>query len=492
MILVIASILIVAWGALAFGAVYPWAYAPLLAASAAAGAIGLLEPGRRMPRASRRVIIGLLCVGGAAAVQLVPMTPDILEAISPATAAFLRNYTLRYAVEPFAHPLSVDPAQTRRGLLFLAAFTLLLAGLARGLSRSRVRTLTVALVVLGAALAAIGILQKAILGDHTYMGMKIYGFWTPESKLVVPFGPYVNRNHFAGWMLMGLPLAIGYLCALFEEGTQRSAGWRNRMLWLSTPSGGGALLVLTASVLMSVSLVMSMSRSGMAGFAIAALLIGGRLLLALRSATSRFIAVLALALLVIVPAVSIGIDPTVERLSTDPRGSVETRLRVWRDARSIAADFPLAGTGLNTFGTATVLYQTGSRDVHFQEAHNDYLQLAAEGGLLLALPIVVVVVLFGAAVRKRMREDADRTTSWIRFGAVAGIIAIALQSLVEFSLQMPGNAAMFVVLLAISIHYGARRGSPEGLRYRILPGGPDGSRHELVSGSPEGPRRYSR
>ena len=101
------------------------------------------------------------------------------------------------------------------------------------------------------------------------------------------------------------------------------------------------------------------------------------------------------------------------------------------------------------------MYQSGSRDVHFQEAHNDYLQLAAEGGMLLAVPIAAAVVLFVAAVRKRMREDADRMTSWIRFGALAGILAIAAQSAVEFSLQMPGNAAMFVVLAAISLHYSA-------------------------------------
>jgi O-antigen ligase len=460
MLIVIATVLIVAWGALAFGAVYAWAYGPLLVACGITGALGLFERGRQMPRASRRMLLGLLVVLAAAGVQLLPLAPGTLEAISPGTPEFLRNFDLRYAVEPSAHPLSINPPQTVRGLVFLAAFTLLLAGLARSLSRSRVRTLTVALVVFGTALALIGIVQKAVLGDHVYMGMKIYGFWTPESKLVVPFGPYVNRNHFAGWMLMGLPLAIGYLCALFEQGVQRTTNWRSRLLWLSTPAGGGALLVLTACLLMSVSLVMSMSRSGMAGFALAAVLIGGRLLLALRGAAARLVAVVALALLVIVPAVSIGVDPMMERLSTDPRGSAATRLRVWTDSRAIIRDFPLTGTGLNTFGTATVLYHNGSREVVFQEAHNDYLQLLAEGGLLLAVPILVVVVLFVTAVRKRLREDDNRVSFWIRFGAIAGLLAIALQSLVEFSLQMPGNAAMFVVLAAISLHYSGSRRQP--------------------------------
>jgi putative inorganic carbon (HCO3(-)) transporter len=453
--LIFLCIAIVAWGALAFGAVYEWAYTPLLVACAATGLYGLVEPRRRMPTASRRVVLVLLVFVAAAALQLVPLKPPMLAAISPGTVRFLQAYDLRYAVEPFQHPISVNPSATVRGLLFFGAFTVFLAGLARSLSQSRVRRLTIALIAFGAVLALIGIAQKALLGDHTYMGMKIYGFWTPESRLVVPFGPYVNRNHFAGWMLMGLPLAIGYLCALFEEGAHRVEGWRSRLLWLSTPAGGGALLVLIAAVLMAVSLVMSMSRSGMAGFAIAAGIVGVRLLLALRSPAARIVAALTFALFIIVPAVSIGIDPTVERLSTDPRGSIETRLRVWQDAVSIVRDFPVAGTGLNTFGTATVLYQTGSRAGHFQEAHNDYLQLLSEGGVMLAVAALAAIVLFVLAVRKRMKEDDSRVTYWIRFGALAGLLAIALQSAVEFSLQMPGNAAMFVVLVAIALHYGA-------------------------------------
>lgn len=458
--LIIASIAIVAWGALAFGAVYPWAYGPLLIGCAFAGILGLVEPGLRMPTASRRVLLALVAVLAAVCVQLVALPPGVLGAVSPASVEFLRNYHLGYSLTPFSHPLSLNPAQTTRGLLFVLAFTTLLAGLARALTRSRVRALTVALIGFGVVLALVGILQKVILGDHTYMGMKIYGFWTPESRLVVPFGPYVNRNHFAGWMLMGLPLAIAYLCALFEEGAQRTGNWRTRMLWLSTPAGGGALLVLIASVLMAVSLVMSMSRSGMVGFALAAIIIAARLFHALRTRAARVVAAVTFALFAIVPAVSIGIDPAIERLSTDPRGSVETRLRVWSDTLGIIRDFPVAGTGLNTFGTATVLYQSGDRGVHYQEAHNDYLQLLAEGGILLAAPVTAVIVLFVAAVRKRMREDADPATGWIRFGALAGIIAIALQSLVEFSLQMPGNAAMFVVLAAIALHYGARHHAP--------------------------------
>jgi O-antigen ligase len=113
----------------------------------------------------------------------------------------------------------------------------------------------------------------------------------------------------------------------------------------------------------------------------------------------------------------------------------------------------MTGTGLNTFGAAMFQYQTAFRDQHVQEAHNDYLQLAAEGGLLLGVPITATLILFVRAVGRRFRARKDDTRGyWIRVGAVVGLMAIALQSIVEFSLQMPGNAALFVVLAAIALH----------------------------------------
>jgi O-antigen ligase len=453
--MIVAAVLaVIAWGALAFGAVYPWAYTPLLAACAAIGMAALLRPGPSMPRGSAAVLFALGCVLLAGLLQLVPLPTGVLRTISPATDAFLRNYSLAYVVDGTPHPLSINPAQTWLGLGFLAAFLVFLAGLLRGFSRSGVERLAAAIIVFGVILALVGIVQKALLGDHVYMGMKIYGFWSPESRLVQPFGPFVNRNHFAGWMLMAIPLAVGYLCAVVETSlTDARPGLRNRLLWLSSPEGGRTTLVGFAVIVMTLSLAMSMSRSGMAAFAVAAALVGWRLIAALRSPSARVAAAALIVALVAVPVLWLGVGSTVDRFSNDQVGSVGTRLHVWRDTHHIIRDFPLVGTGLNTFGTATVIYQSGTRDVHFQEAHSDYLQLAAEGGALLVVPAAIAIALFIRAVRRRFTgEHPDRTSYWIRLGAVCGLVAIALQSLVEFSLQMPGNAALFVVFLAIALH----------------------------------------
>jgi hypothetical protein len=91
------------------------------------------------------------------------------------------------------------------------------------------------------------------------------------------------------------------------------------------------------------------------------------------------------------------------------------------------------------------------------------LQLAAEGGLLIGIPILATLAIFARQIRRRFVEaPKEGTTYWLRVGAVIGLLSIGLQSLLDFSLQMPGNAALFAVLAAIAVHQ-----SPN-LRRRML------------------------
>jgi O-antigen ligase len=100
-----------------------------------------------------------------------------------------------------------------------------------------------------------------------------------------------------------------------------------------------------------------------------------------------------------------------------------------------------------------LVYQTGRRELIYVQAHNDYLQLAAEGGALVVVPAVVVLAVLVRSIRRRLLSaDDDSLSAWVRVGAVAGLVGIGAQSLMEFSLQMPGNALMFSVLVALAVH----------------------------------------
>jgi O-antigen ligase len=460
--LVVATILAVAWGTFAFGAVYPWAYVPLAVACAIIGATGLAA-GRR-PMHARWLFVGLVAIFAIGLIQLIPLPPSLLATLSPGTDRFLRAYDLTYAAgarsgsggETFVgavrHGISLVPPATVRALGLLAALTLFLAGLLRMLSSAMALRIGKGLVWLGAILALVGIVQKALLGDQAFDGMKIYGFWAPRYVLTTPFGPYVNKNHFAGWMLMVIPVAFGLVMGALETNADAlGRGFRNRLLWLSGPDGGRVLMLIFAALLMSLSLVMTQSRSGLGCFVVIALITGlfsGR---RLGSRRSGILLAAGLVSFVVVVLAWAGSDTALARLATEP-DSVQLRLRIWRVALAIARDFPVFGTGLDTFGTATILYQPAGESLHYQEAHNEYVQLLAEGGWLLFVVVMATLVALARSIVDGFRVQEERVdVYWLRVGATIGLIAIALQSLVEFSLQMPGNAALFTVLLALAL-----------------------------------------
>ena len=221
------ALLAVAWGTLSFGAVYPWAYWPLAAACAALGIAGMWGDssrrawGDRFPAAPWLVVFAL-----GVGLQLVPLPRSLLLAIGASTDAFLREHTFGYALAPPAwHPLSIAPASTWTALGLFLAFALFLVGTSRALSRIDLETFVRRLMLFAVVLGLFGIIQKAFLGDTRIEDAMIYGFWRPQ-RPGNPFGPFVNRNHFAGWMIMALPLALGYALGLFDRAGARWRGWR--------------------------------------------------------------------------------------------------------------------------------------------------------------------------------------------------------------------------------------------------------------------------
>lgn len=449
-------IALVAWGALAFGAVYPWAYVPLMAGVALLG-VWALASKKRIATTPSSLKVGLLLVAIAISVQLVPLPRQTLVAISPAADTLVRQfdpfYAYRVATEArVSHPLSISPEKTRTGLLFFAALAVLLLGLARVMSLRRVRRFAAGLVVVGGAIALIGIIQRPLFGG------RIYGLWTPDAGPLLfdpsggPFGPFVNRNHFAGWMLMALPMAIGYWAGLVQQATRGvRSDWRDRLLWLSSAEANRVILVGFCILAMAVSLVLTLSRSGLACFGVAIVLTTSTIGRGIR-ATRRLAVGLSIAALAFVSVRLANLSMIESRFNEFSR-DLDMRMGAWDDAIRIFQAFPLTGTGLDTYGIATLFHQTYRTDIlHFAEAHNDYLQLLAEGGLLLTIPAAVAVIAFVVAVYGRLNSGRDDVPGYrLRLGAATGLVAIGLQEIIDFSLQMPGNAVLFTVLAAIAV-----------------------------------------
>jgi len=452
-----------AWGALSFGAVYPWAYWPLAAACAAIGVQGIVVTRGWTNDRLRKLAIGLGAVGLAIALQTIDLPYGMTTRLSPGLAPFFREYAFAYQ-PPATHPLSIDPDATLVVLGLFTAFSLFLVGLTANIRYTPLNWLVYQIIGLGVALSVIGVVQKALIDP---MQPLVYGFWKPL-RGGNPFGPFINRNHFAGWMIMALPLVAGYSCAVLAATWKPQPNFAARLRWLTTVEASQAVPPMFCALLMGMALALTGSRSGVAGFAVAMLVFGFFAVRRLKERRARLLLGGYLLVIVVGAIAWAGTDMALVRFMT-ARSDSPGRLTAWRDALHIFMDFPWFGIGLGTFGKAMLVYQSASRPWMYAQAHNEYLQLLAEGGLLVLIPSLVVVSLVIGGIRRRLTTDADQPlTWWIRIGAIAGLAGIAAQSAVEFSLQMPGNTALFVLLLALAMHRprSQSRRSPSSARVR--------------------------
>jgi O-antigen ligase len=170
------------------------------------------------------------------------------------------------------------------------------------------------------------------------------------------------------------------------------------------------------------------------------------------------LAALAAALLMVV--LFVDLEGWAQRMEHDLAGGDARlgRLTIWRESVPVMKDFWLSGTGAGTFGDAMVTYQqsrvwVGSMQkwAHFNNAHSHYVQVAAEGGLLLALPVLAALLLVANLGMRAVRADKGEMF-WVRVGAAAAIAAVAVQSIWEIGLVMPANAVLAGVVAGLLLY----------------------------------------
>jgi O-antigen ligase len=208
---------------------------------------------------------------------------------------------------------------------------------------------------------------------------------------------------------------------------------------------------------MIISLMWTLSRSGIVGFLAAAGCFSWLIIRRSQLAPLRRVAIVAVFGVVAVALVNIRGVGVILNWFTDTTDAVG-RLAAWGDGWRVVRDFPVAGTGINTYRYVMLLYQKNVSDVWMTHAHNDYLQLLAEGGLLVSIPVGAAVVLLMVAIRRRLNSvRLESYEYWVRAGAAVGLLAVGVQELVEFSLHIPANALLFATLAAVACSPAAHR-----------------------------------
>jgi len=265
-------------------------------------------------------------------------------------------------------------------------------------------------------------------------------------------GTFVNRNHFAGYLLMVIPLTIGFLFSRGAQSFRKSRHWLNQLSILD----GKSLLIGFSVVVMILGLIFSSSRMGILSllfsFSLIILLVrnpqeGSRF-------SKRSVLILGLAILW---GASIGLDAVISRFFVigDDLG---TRQMIWRDTQAIVRDFPLVGTGLGTFTQVFPMHRSFHIRGLVTHAENDFLQLVSEVGIIgFGLVSVLFLILIVRAVSNIRSLSLTEPERYLGIGGLVGILALMCHSVVERNIQVPANAFLWTLLWAMVLEAGTRK-----------------------------------
>jgi O-antigen ligase len=369
------------------------------------------------------------------------------------------------AVRGVRWTISADPFETFRFALKMSAIVI------TGLLLLRHTTTWKRLVILLFVLIGIGV-ASALFGLFK-------PYWTHDghgSILIAPsqdgYGQFANRNHFALLMEMTLGPVLGL--ALWSKA---------KHLHLAC--------YLFAAGLLSASILLTSSRGGiisLLGQLIFLVLLSGSARDPRRPAASRNLiisekwhldsALISRLSLVALLFVSVGVivyqvsgDSAVKRLGSitselrpdleHPRTKVR-RQEIWRATWQMIKAHPVAGVGFGAYGTAITKYHDSAGNWIPQQAHNDYLELVASGGLI----GTALGACFLVAFVKSARESLTTTRGMRRgmtLGALAGLFAAAVHSFVDFGLHVTVNALVFTALIVLAV----AKVEEEGRKYRV-------------------------
>ena len=378
--------------------------------------------------------------------QMLPLPEALLNTISPASLATYRDFG-----NPPAgafHPISLNPDATRQELFRLlgyAAVFLVIVGHYR--TKEQVNSLVKTILFMGCFLVVFAIVQKM-----TWDGRIFWIFPVDEALRSGGgiWGPYINRDHFAGYLEMAIPLGMGLLLYRAPRVTALPEAPLSLKMarFMASENLTPYSLMFLCVLMMTAALFATFSRGGILAFAFSSLFFAG--ITRRRRSLKQKTRLLALLAAVIFVAVVLASWDRLEEKFADLERDHVSRLGVWQDCIGIMRDYPVWGTGLGTFKNAYMRYQTSMPRLLFDHAHNDYVEMLTDTGVAGFLLGAGMVLVFFRNTFRRWRQKRSMFGKCIGAGGLASLVAMALHSFVDFNLHIPANALLFTVISAIT------------------------------------------
>lgn len=318
------------------------------------------------------------------------------------------------------------------------------------------------LILLAYTLVLSGVFQAFFGSMMTLSGLEYLLFQKKDAYIGFATGTFVNRNHLAGYLEMTLAIGIGLLLASWSS-DEAIRTWKQRMRSFLRLILSAKLLLRVMLAIMVIALVLTRSRMGNTAFFASMMITGFIGLLMFRAQAgsvrqmfskreTRSMVILLSSLLVIdlfIVGTWFGVEKLVDRMEQTSVEHDAGRIEVSKTTLDLIRDYPVVGTGGGSFHSVYPRYSPETIRDYYDHTHQDYLEFAADTGLVgLGLLGAMVMMSLGAALLA-MRRRNDPLMRGMAFASVMGIIALLIHSSVDFNLQIPANAATFMVILAL-------------------------------------------
>jgi len=442
--------MIFVWLPMPLGSKYPWATAVLevwIYALSIAVILSLALGFIKLPTSfsqSKLAITLFALTAGWIAIQCISIPPTWLGFIAPNTASLYAQ--AGSTDQSISLDASISWLQFHKTLALLLLFILSLILVD---SYKRLTLLAYIIIFSGfiQAMAALLLNLSGIsysVNEYTY---SITNMDIPSSARATGFSS--NPDHLAGWLEMSLAVGIGMLISMLS--TQHFRNWRQRLRHYSQTILGPKARLRFILVILCITLVMTHSRMGNTAF-FASLIISGSIFIFLSRHASKSVTIF-LTSLIIIDIVIIGswfgFSKVVERINQTTTVSEAQRGDVYADTFAMIDDFSLTGIGAGNFFSAFPAYKIQGPSYFIDHVHNDYLEFTLNLGVIGVTPLLLLLLLCLWNIIHNLRKRRSSLILGINFASLMGITSILIHSSVDFNLQVPANAALFTMLVAL-------------------------------------------